>query len=123
MNSAREFFGRLTRGWSRLELVLLGVALFLCMIASGVVLGTFFLFRSPSSVAEATGTVIRTVAGGDGETASPTIRLSPDTGSPGTTVTVLGEGWPAQSPIIIYLVPVEPPRYAVNSAIADDHGR
>lgn len=120
MKSGKRFW----KGWSRLDIGLLAVALLLCVLAGGVAASTFLLFRSPTPVAEEL-TPTASPASGDepDETSNVTLSLLPDTGSPGTTVAVYGEGWPAQSRIIIYLVPVEPPRYAVNSVVAGADGR
>jgi hypothetical protein len=125
MNRVREYFS----GWSNIELLLLGVVVALCTIVSLVALTFFYIARSPADVAtEGTPTLpvtfVTSEPGDQGsDFAGPTITLSPDIGSPGSTVTVQGEGWPAQSRVIIYLVPENPPRYAVNSAVAGADGR
>ncbi|HXV42732.1 MAG TPA: PA14 domain-containing protein, partial [Anaerolineae bacterium] len=56
----------------------------------------------------------------------PVIMLEPSTGSLGTLVTVKGEGWPAGSPVLVYLIPPDEttlPAYAITSVVADSAGR
>jgi PKD repeat protein len=78
----------------------------------------------PSTDSTPTSTPVSLVDAGEEDSgAAPTISLSPDTGAPGTVVSVSGEGWPAQSRVVIYLVPIDPPNYAINSAVADANGQ
>jgi uncharacterized protein YgiM (DUF1202 family)/chitodextrinase len=56
----------------------------------------------------------------------PTIALEPATGPPGAAVTIRGEGWPANSPVLIYLMAPDDrqiPAYAVAGTMADTTGR
>ncbi|HMQ55734.1 MAG TPA: SH3 domain-containing protein, partial [Anaerolineae bacterium] len=123
--STRRFF----EDWSQLELGLLGVILVLVVtgVAITLLLGRMLL-NSPTEAGDAiTGlppgaTEEATAEAATDETGLPVIELSPTVGSAGSTVTVRGEGWPDGSRVVIYLVPSEPPRYAVNSVIVDPDG-
>ncbi len=133
MQQKKGLFG----GWSNLELTLLGVVVMLCVGAGALALflgGAFFFkfeqaqtpVQTSVPVAAATATPPPDVGNIDTEpteeTANPIITLNPATAAPGTTVKVQGESWPAGARVVIYLVPSDPPNYAVNSALADQSG-
>ncbi|MCB0211210.1 MAG: SH3 domain-containing protein, partial [Anaerolineae bacterium] len=110
-------FQRLLENWSKLELTLLGifVALLTGAIILFAVLGSiFFGNRAPSEVSN--------LVTSQPTTEGPSLSLSPSVGSAGSTVTVKGDSWPVGSHISIYFVPLNPPRYVVNSAIVDPQG-
>lgn len=109
---------RLTENWSKLELALLGIfiALLFGAIILFVILGGIFFNNQPP-------TAISDLPTDEAASSLPTITLAPTVGSAGSTVTVQGEGWPVGSRIVLYFVPITPPQYAVNSAIADTQGR
>jgi PKD repeat protein len=129
-------------GWSPLELGLLSLILVLCLGTAGlgVFLGSEYLIGSQEAQATATpssgdaeatptGDILGPpVTGGDqpgsgsAEDSNATLDLSPEAGSPGSTVTVRGEGWPAGTRVVISLVPSNPPNYAVNSAVVNNNG-
>ncbi len=50
------------------------------------------------------------------------VTLAPESGAPGSTVTVQGQGFPPNSRVIISLVPKDPPNYTLNSAVSDAGG-
>ena len=129
------------KSWGALEIGLLIVILLLCVGAG--ILGFVALtgFELAGSTAEqpapAPGepVVAATAAppteeappplgntGTDTESGNAGITLNPDAGAPGSTVSVQGQGFPADSRVVIYLVPRDPPNFALNSAIADDTG-
>lgn len=116
MSNRYNPFRTLLENWSKFELTLLGIflALLLGAIILFAVLGTIFLGNRPTSEISDLPT---------DEAGQPGLTLSPDVGSAGSTVTAQGDGWPAGSRIVIYFVPLSPPRYAVNSAIVDSDGR
>jgi hypothetical protein len=134
------------RSWSPLEIgLVVGVVVLLCAAATMAVLlvGDFALWEAgqvnnaqgdPANIPPGAETAIAsaTDSAGQGASGRPTptaqpeesqsITLNPAIGAPGATITVQGAGWPADSRIVIYLVPVNPPRYAINSAVADAAG-
>jgi hypothetical protein len=53
---------------------------------------------------------------------SAVLTLTPDAGSAGSTVKVNGQGFPVNSRVVIYLVPKDPPNFALNSAVVGADG-
>jgi PKD repeat protein len=121
------------KGWSSIELGLLAlVIVLLCGVAALVafLVGDFALWETKQveEAASATATVVPITDIQPGQpTAAPDeaqiITLAPAVGAPGTTIKVQGQGWPAQSRVVIYLLPLEPPRFAINSAMVDANGQ
>jgi hypothetical protein len=54
---------------------------------------------------------------------NPSITLSPAAGSIGSSVTVEGQAWPANSQVLIYVLASDLPSYAVSSAVANPEGQ
>lgn len=54
---------------------------------------------------------------------NPSITLSPVAGSIGSSVTVEGQAWPANSQVLIYVLASDMPSYAVASAVANPDGQ
>ncbi|MCB9078880.1 MAG: PKD domain-containing protein, partial [Anaerolineaceae bacterium] len=116
MSNHNNPFRTILENWSKFELTLLGifVALLVGAIVLFAILGSlFFGSQAPSEISELP----------TDEASQPLVSLSPSVGSAGSTVTVQGDGWPVGSRIVIYFVPLSPPRYAVNSTIVDPDGR
>ncbi|MCB0166483.1 MAG: PKD domain-containing protein [Anaerolineae bacterium] len=116
MSNRNNPFQSILENWSKFELTLLGifVALLVGAIVLFAVLGSIFLSDRPASEISDLPT---------DEASQPAVSLSPNVGSAGSTVTVQGDGWPVGSRIVIYFVPLSPPRYAVNSTIVNPDGR
>jgi PKD repeat protein len=132
---SNSFFGSL----SALEWALIGgIGVLVCAgaILAAVVLGGFFVseeqaLQNQTAAAPTPTAVVITDSGGgivvvDNEQAASetqTLTLSPSVGAPGTAITALGEGWPAGSRVVISLVPLDPPSFAVGSTIVDQNGQ
>ena len=134
--------GKMFKGWSTFEYLLLGGIVLLLCIAAGlfVVLGGFFVEEelaqqtdSPTPTVTVafiegseSGGQTGTEAGGSPAPGSgsdtQSITLSVTSGAPGTTVSISGTGWPAGSRVTISLVPQDPPIYTINSAVVDQNG-
>jgi hypothetical protein len=107
--------------WGLLEITLLVVILLLCAGAAALGFFALFGFGSPGDnianppVVEATGAAVPTEAAppplsvpGDEEASSASITLNPTASTPGSAVEITGEGFPANSRVVIYLVPKDP---------------
>jgi PKD repeat protein len=111
----KGLFNRLTQSTISIKLATLSVIVVWGMVLIALLAVTFLLLEQPSH------TLLPTPGG-----STPTIRLDPGTGPPGTTVRVQGEGWTPGSMILIYLMApgeTELPSYAVAGFNADALGR
>lgn len=127
------------KGWGTSEIILLVVIVLLCIAAAA--LGYLALSNTQivvfgnatptqAVVQSATATPISEDVPGDfsgesdGNVASNAqIFVNPAAGSPGSTVKIEGQDFPVNSRVVVYLVPKNPPNFALNSAVTDENGR
>jgi uncharacterized protein YgiM (DUF1202 family) len=108
----KNFFDQLIQSSLMTKLVLATVILIWIIVFVLLIAGTTLFLERPS------GALPPTII-----TSTPAITLNPTAASTGSTVTVYGDGWPADSTVLIYLVGPELPSYAISSALVDPSGQ
>jgi len=114
------------QSWGMLETVLMAVIVLLCLGAAGLgaltLNGYEFIIATGNPTPAAAGPAAAPTLAGGG-TSNAIITVNPAAGSPGATVAIQGQGYPANSRVVISLIPKDPPNFALNSAIADANGQ
>lgn len=108
----KNFFDQFIQSSLMTKIVLAAVVLIWSVVFVLLFFLTTLFLEQPSEALQATAVMT-----------TPAIGLSPAAASAGSTVTIQGEGWQADSKVLIYLVGTDSPSYAISSATVDSSGR
>ena len=107
----KNYFDQFIQSSLMTKIVLAAVVLIWSVVFVLLFFLTTLFLEQPSEALQATAVVT-----------TPAIGLSPAAASAGSTVTIKGEGWQADSKVLIYLVGTDSPSYAISSADVDSSG-
>jgi PKD repeat protein len=111
----KRFLDQFIQSPTNIKIAAMAVVAVWGLVLVALVVGTILLLERPAQ------TLPPTPGGG-----TPAIALEPAAGTPGTTVTVRGEGWTSNHVVLLYLMApgqTEPPNFAIAGSTADAEGR